>query len=66
MHNKQEYTTALPGYFTLKELSDILGYKDTSYLRKMCLQGDIPNAYKIEKLWFIEYNQGLILINNKK
>ena len=46
------YKQALPGYFTATEASDCLGYRDSSYLSRLCSQGKIL-AYKVGTVWLI-------------
>lgn len=44
--------TALPGYYTATEASEKLGYRDSSYISRLCTQGQIP-AYKVGTIWLI-------------
>ena len=43
---------ALPGYYTATEAAEKLGYRDGSYLSRMCAQGKIM-AYKVGSVWLI-------------
>lgn len=47
-----EIKTALPGYYTATEAAERLGYRDGSYLSRMCAQGRIM-AYKVGSVWLI-------------
>jgi hypothetical protein len=40
-------------YCTLTQAAETLGYRDNSALRHHCLDGRIPGAIKISKLWLI-------------
>lgn len=48
--------TALPGYFSLTEAAQALGYVDGTYLRKLCQKGAVV-SYKVGKTWFIPTTQ---------
>lgn len=43
---------ALPGYYTATEAAEKLGYRDGSYLSRLCSQGKI-HAYKVGNVWLI-------------
>lgn len=47
-----KHKTALPGYYTATEASERLGYRDSSYLSRLCSQGKIV-AYKVGTIWLI-------------
>lgn len=42
----------LPGYYTTQEAAERLGYRDGSYLKRLCADGRIP-ANKVGKTWLI-------------
>lgn len=48
--------TALPGYFSLSEAAEALGYVDGTYLRKLCQKGAVV-SYKVGKTWCIPTEQ---------
>lgn len=50
--NAHDIKTALPGYFTATEAAHALGYRDGSYLSRLCSQGKIV-AYKVGTVWLI-------------
>lgn len=43
---------SLPGYYTATEAAEKLGYRDGSYLSRLCVQGKIQ-AYKVGNVWLI-------------
>lgn len=45
--------SALPGYYTLSEAAEKLGYATTSTLRARCISGGILGSLKVSKTWFI-------------
>lgn len=46
------HKTALPGYYTATEAAERLGYRDSSYLSRLCVQGKVT-AYKVGTIWLI-------------
>ena len=40
-------------YLSLTQAAKVLGYTGTSYLRTRCIAGDITEAAKEGKLWYI-------------
>ena len=44
--------TALPGYYTATEAAEKLGYRNSSYISKLCIAGQVP-AYKVGTIWLI-------------
>lgn len=45
--------TTLPGYFTVTEAADRLGYKAPNTVRRLCIANRIPGAIKVGKMWLI-------------
>ena len=56
MPNAKDYQTSLPGYFSLTEAAEFLGYRSTSALRKLCLESRIV-CYKVGKTWLLPVEQ---------
>lgn len=40
-------------YLTLSQAAEALGYRESSYLRRLCNEGRIPNTQKRGKTWYI-------------
>lgn len=40
-------------YLTLTQAAEMLGYRDGSYLRRLCIDGRIVGAVKVGKTWLI-------------
>lgn len=47
-----KHKTALPGYYTVAEAAERLGYASPSTIKNGCQSGKIP-AYKVAKTWLI-------------
>lgn len=42
----------VPGYYTATEAAELLGYRDGSYLSRLCTQ-KVVIAYKVGSVWLI-------------
>ena len=56
MPNAKDYQTSLPGYFSLTEAADFLGYRTTSALRQLCIAGRLV-CFKVGKTWLLPLSQ---------
>ena len=59
----QPADTALPGYYTTAEAAKVLGYADSTRLKKLCASAEII-AYKVGNVWLIPANW--VLVQQKK